>query len=926
MPGEEYKILLREDAVPFAISTPRRVPFALREPLLQELQKLEADGIITPVTTPTDWCAPIVVTPKKTGGVRLCVDLSKLNASVRRELYQSNTPVECVASIAAEEAKFFGVFDALKGYHQCPLDAQSQPLTTFTTPFGRYMYLRAPYGVSSISEHYNRRMDQCFQGLPGIQRLVDDVIVYGRTREEFLQRTRLFFERCRQNGVSLNRDKVQFGQPSVKFAGFVLSPDGYTPDPALTEAISNFPAPKDLTELRSFFGLANQIAPFSDAVSQHLLPLRPLLSSKREFVWQEPHQDAFLKARAALSSAPTLAFYDPGRPTRLSTDASRLHGLGYLLQQKQDDATWRVVQAGSRFISDTEGRYAAIELELTAVAWAFRKCRLFLSGLAHFDVIIDHRPLVPILNSKTLDELENPRLQRLKMKLGELGSFTAHWTKGSQHLAADALSRSPVRAAGEEDMVDADQDEPSASHLFTVSAGDDLQLDEVRAAAAQDETAQSLLRTVVDGFPSRKADLPVELRPYWAVHEHLAVDDGLVVYGRRLVVPAALRSQVLRQLHASHLGKELTKQRARQIVYWPRIDNDVDNIVRNCTACQRELPSQPQETLLHRPPPSRPFEEISMDFGDYGGHKFLIAVDHCSGWQSVADLGTHALTSQLISATRDIFCIAGVPNTLWSDGGPQFRATAFQEFLKRWGVTHRTSSPRYPQSNGRAEAAVKATKKLIRRCWNPQTRKLDQDPWVQGVLQHRNTPGPCGRTPAEILYGRPVRDMLPAHRRNFAAEWQTSADEAEVAAARRQDRVEELYNSRATDLPALQAGNKVAIQDQETKRWDRYGEIVEVGDHRRYFIKLASGRVLCRNRRHLRRRYGHAPPDATPPPVDYAAAPTPCPRPAAPAGDVVAVEPLPTPVDQTQRAAQLSGPRRSRRATKRPERLIETMQ
>ena len=178
MPGEQYKICLRDDAVPFAVTAPRRVPFALREPLQQELRKLEDNGIIVPVTEPTDWCAPIVVTPKKSGeGIRLCVDLSRLNRSVRRELYQSNTPAECVASIAAEEAKFFAVFDALKGYHQCPLEPQSQPLTTFTTPFGRYMYLRAPYGVSSISEHYNRRMDQCFASLPGIQRLVDDVIV-----------------------------------------------------------------------------------------------------------------------------------------------------------------------------------------------------------------------------------------------------------------------------------------------------------------------------------------------------------------------------------------------------------------------------------------------------------------------------------------------------------------------------------------------------------------------------------------------------------------------------------------------------------------------------------------------------------------------------------------------------------------------------
>ena len=181
-----------------------------------------------------------------------------------------------------------------------------------------------------------------------------------------------------------------------------------------------------------------------------------------------------------------------------------------------------------------------------------------------------------------------------------------------------------------------------------------------------------------------------------------------------------------------------------------------------------------------------------MDFGDYGGHKFLVSVDLCSGWQFVQDLGRNALTHQLIDATRNIFCHIGVSNTLWTDGGPQFRANAFQAFLKQWGGTRRLSSPVYPRSNGRD---VKVTKKLIRRCWDPQQRQLDSDLWAQGVLQHRNTPGPDGRSPPEILYGHPVRDMLPAHRRNFAAEWQISADRAEAAAARRQERIEQRYDA-----------------------------------------------------------------------------------------------------------------------------------
>lgn len=179
MEGEKFHISLTENAKPFCVHAPRVIPFAYRDKLQAELELLLQQGIIAPVTEPTEWCAPIVVTPKKgTDNIRMCVDLSHLNKYVRRERYQSAPPAQAVADIAADRAKIFTKLDAMKGYHQCPLDEESQPLTTFITPFGRFKYLRAPYGISSISEHYNRRMDEAFSGLSGYRRIVDDVVIY----------------------------------------------------------------------------------------------------------------------------------------------------------------------------------------------------------------------------------------------------------------------------------------------------------------------------------------------------------------------------------------------------------------------------------------------------------------------------------------------------------------------------------------------------------------------------------------------------------------------------------------------------------------------------------------------------------------------------------------------------------------------------
>ena len=129
-----------------------------------------------------------------TDEIRLCVDFTKLNKFVRREIYQSSTPAEAVAEISATEAKFFTSFDALKGYHQCPLDEESQLLMTFFTPFGRYKYLRAPYGICSISEHYNRRMGEAMAGLTQYSKVVDDVCVFDRSFADHVAHVRQFLQ------------------------------------------------------------------------------------------------------------------------------------------------------------------------------------------------------------------------------------------------------------------------------------------------------------------------------------------------------------------------------------------------------------------------------------------------------------------------------------------------------------------------------------------------------------------------------------------------------------------------------------------------------------------------------------------------------------------------------------------------------------
>ena len=163
-----------------------------------------------------------------------------------------------------------------------------------------------------------------------------------------------------------------------------------------------------LTKLRSFFGLVNQIAHFSKEVSKALEPLRPLLSKKNVFQWTELHAGAFTEAKKLLCSPPVIMPFDIELPTRLSTDAFRLNGLGFILEQKSKSGQWKLVTAGSRFIIPTESRYAMIELEALGASWAMQKCKLLLLGI-DFELVVDHKPLVPILDRMGMNDVDNPR-------------------------------------------------------------------------------------------------------------------------------------------------------------------------------------------------------------------------------------------------------------------------------------------------------------------------------------------------------------------------------------------------------------------------------------------------------------------------------------------------------------------------------------
>ena len=603
-------------------------------------------------------------------------------------------------------------------------------------------------------------------------------------------------------------------------------------------------------------GLVNQLGSFSPHIAAAATPLRDLLRPRNEWCWSAHHGEAFKSVKSSLASPPILAHFDASLPTKLETDASRIGGFGFILRQRHGE-TWKLVQCGSRFLSDAESRYAVIELEMAALVWAAKKCTTYLRGLPHFEVVTDHRPLLPILNHKYIGEIENIRLQRMRQKLVAF-NFTCVWQRDTAHSIADALSGSLLHGPAEGE---GDEDPLRIAVVASLSAVDetgtrisplqDATLTRIRAAARNDPEYLALRNVILTGFPDHAHCLEPETRPYWRIRDMLAVVDDVIVYGPRLLIPRSLRRETLERLHDSHQGMERTKQRARQCVYWPGIDNDIENIVTSCSACHPLLSGLPREPLhSDDAPPTRVFESVSADYFHVAGRTFLVYADRLSGWPYVFSCTTPASSSQLVSFLRKLFADTGVPTVLRTDGGPQFTSSRVRSFLTRWGVEHRISSPHYPQSNGHAEAAVKVVKKLL--LTTTQNGDLDNDAFARGLLELRNTPRGDGRSPSQVLFGHPLRSSVPTHYRSFSEEWQKAAAECEAKAEHLRQQAKDRYDSTTRTHSQLIIGTHVDVYNLASRHWDRLGVIVGVGSRRDYLVKLGSGRTWWRNRRFLR--------------------------------------------------------------------------
>ncbi|XP_051905587.1 uncharacterized protein K02A2.6-like [Hippocampus zosterae] len=824
-----YNIKLKPGAEPFSLKTPRRIPLPLLDKVKQELSRMERLGVICRIEEPTDWCAGIVVVPKKSGAVRICVDLTKLNESVCREKYILPSVEETLGLLAG--ARIFSKLDAKMGFWQIPLTPHSEKLTTFITPFGRYYFKRLPFGIASAPEHFQNRMaTEVTEGLEGVVCHMDDVLIWGRTQEEHDARLHATLERIQEAGITLNVKKCELSKSEVTFLGHVISDRGIRPDPGKTEAVRMMPEPTNTTELRSFLGMLTQLGRFVQQLAERDKPLRDLLSKKNCWLWGVDQARAFQDLKDALTSTPVLAMFDPNRESKVSADASS-YGLGGVLLQKWEEE-WRPIAYMSRSLTPTEQRYAQVEKEALALTWACERFRNFLIG-KHFLMETDHKPLLSLLGSQALDALP-PRIQRFRMRLMRYSYSISH-VPGKCLWTADTLSRAPMERV----ETPADKELLEDTNIYADMVMENLPatteyLGKLREQLRRDSVCARVMQLCTEGWPEHGPNEPA-LRLYRAEQAFLTVHDGILLKGQRLVIPPTMRNDVLAKLHEGHQGVVKCRQRAQRSVWWPGLSQQLNELVLNCRTCCKERRNR-REPMIPSAYPGRPWEKLGADLFVLGGKTYLLVVDYMSRYVEIASLAS-SKSDEVIRHLKSIYARHGIPDRLVSDGGPQFSGTGFRAFAESYGFRHITSSPRYPQGNAEAERAVQTVKGLL--------KKAD-DPYL-ALLAYRATPLENGYSPAQLLMGRRLRTTVPV----LPALLDPAVpDRDAVVRSEREKRTKDAqrYNMRhrAQNLVRLDPGQDVWIKDQGAE-----GAIIERHASPRSYLVEGPHGTIRRNRRHL---------------------------------------------------------------------------
>ena len=668
-----------------------------------------------------------------------------LNKAIERNQWYSRTIDDILPELA--KSKYKTLKDATSGYWRIVLDLANSLCTMFDIPWGKFRWLRLPFGLKIASDFFQERLDRVLILLEGVHGIADDILTHGETEVQHNGRLLTLLETARMNNLSLNPDKVQFKSTDCKFFRHRLTQDGLKPDPKKIKAIMNMKPPQSIPQLQSFNGIVNYIKRFSPVLSELTEPLRRLQKSDTVWAWGSEQQVAFEKTKTALTTLPVLTYFDKDKDHTIQTDASKTGLSAVLLQEGQP-----VVYA-SRTLRDTECRHSNIERELLGVVFGIERLHHYTFGKL-ITVETDHQPLTSIWK-KTI-ATSSPRLQRLLLRLVQ-DDIHIKYLSGKENVIADTLSRvASIKPELQDCNSSLSNIERIPVHQITQTAlASPERLQEICEATAKDSTLRLLTNIVHEVRPRTIKDCPHSTLSYWYFRDEITCEDGILYKGTRLIMPKSERASTLKVLHVGHYAIDKMSLRVRETFYWPGITKDIRLTYHHCQICAKFARTQQKETLQPMETPQATWEQLGLDIFSLSNTQYLLAVDYFSWFPVVRKLQSlHSLS--IIKHLKDIFTKIGIPRCIVSDSGTQFPSQEFKDFTRTWGIQHRITSPTNAQSNGQAECFVQTIK-------NSLTKAIEggEDQHL-AILSYITTPlNHSLPSPAELLNSRKYRCLLP---------------------------------------------------------------------------------------------------------------------------------------------------------------------
>lgn len=407
--------------------------------VIEQSKELLENGTISPSNSP--YNSPVWVVPKKPDSNgnrrwRMVIDYRALNEKTIGDAY----PLPNITAILDQlgKSKYFSVLDLASGFHQIEVEPTDRHKTAFSTPYGHFQFNRMPFGLKNAPASFQRLMDQVLSGLQGNEVFVymDDIVVYANSLKQHEQKLRNLLERLKTAGLLLQPEKCKFLCKEISYLGHVITNEGVKPDPKKTEAVANFPRPRNSKNIKQFLGLAGYYRRFVRDFANIARPLTNLLKKEKQFQWDQEQEDAFIELKTILCTEPLLQYPDFTQPFVITTDASG-YALGAVLSQGPIGKDLPVAYA-SRTLNGAEINYSTTEKELLAIVFAVKQFRPYVFG-RRFSLVTDHRPLIWLHNLKD----PGSRLARWKIWLSEY-DYDIQYKPGRVNSNADALSRNPV--------------------------------------------------------------------------------------------------------------------------------------------------------------------------------------------------------------------------------------------------------------------------------------------------------------------------------------------------------------------------------------------------------------------------------------------------------------------------------------------------